>query len=310
MSLMRARWILIIALFAASAAGQPADNAEGPTTHQEVARIARAQGELGLRAYEAGRWAVALGHFENAHRRVAAPTFLLFTARCQAKLGQLLRARDSYRGVRDTKLDADAPEQFRQAVIDARTELAALATRIPTLRVKAPAKARVAIDGRPAAAALSEGIQLDPGPHEIVVTLPGGETRRERTTLSEGANAIVDATSAVRGASRNVQPKRKKQGVGAAPLVAFGVGAAGLVVGAVAGAVAWGQAEDVKDQCKGKTCPVGVKDDAEQANRIALASTIGFVIFGVATATGTVLLTIEPSNSTTGAHRLTLGGVF
>ncbi len=306
---MRARFILIALLCAASAHAQPLEPAEAPPANPTATDQARQHGERGLSAYEAGRWTEALRSFERAHQLVPAPTFLLFIARCQAKLGQLLQARDNYRRVRDTRLSPDAPQQFQDAVVQARTEVAALATRLSKIRVTAPGALRVEIDGELAAAGLKTGLERDPGRHEVVAHFPGGESRKEIVVLQEGANVVVNVA---RPDDRRLDaPPAKKTGsrIGAAPVAAFGVGAAGLIVGGIAGALAWEQARDVKDQCEGNVCPSRVKDDADEANGLALVSTIGFAVFAVGTATGVVLLAVKPS-STTGVQRFTLSGAF
>ena len=306
---MRARWTLIALLCAASAHAQPVSPTEAPSANPAATAQATQHGERGLEAYEAGRWTEALGNFEKAQRLVPAPTFRLFIARCQAKLGRLLEARDNYRHVRDTRLGPDAPQQFRDAVLQARTEVAALATRLPKLRITAPGSHRVEIDGKRAVAGLKTGMELDPGRYEVVAHFPGGKSRKEIVVLQEGANVVVNVARPEEHMPPTPPAKKKGSPIGAAPVVAFGVGAAGLIVGGVAGALAWNQAGDVKDQCDGKVCPTRVKADADEASQMALVSTIGFAVFAVGTATGVVLLAVQPS-STTGVHRLTLSGAF
>ena len=176
------------------------------------------------------------------------------------------------------------------------------------VRVTAPGALRIEIDGKPAAAGLKTGLELDPGRHEVVAHFPRGKSRKEILLLQEGANVVVNAAQPEERKLAAPPQLKAASGIGAAPVIAFGVGAAGLIVGGVAGALAWNQAGDVKDQCEGKVCPSRVKDDGDEANSLAVVSTVGFVVFAVGTATGGVLLALQPSSSTSG--RLSLSGSF
>ena len=84
--------------------------------------------------------------------------------------------------------------------------------------------------------------------------------------------------------------------------LAFGVGAAGIAVGSVFGALALSQAGDVDDACPGGRCTrpedVGAQSDAQDAARTkGWVSTIGFGVGVVGVAAGVILLVThsEPS---------------
>jgi tetratricopeptide (TPR) repeat protein len=84
--------------------------------------------------------------------------------------------------------------------------------------------------------------------------------------------------------------------------VAFGVGAAGVAVGSIFGALALSQASDVEDACPGGKCgrndQVGPQADAQDAARTkAWVSTIGFGVGVIGVAAGIVLLATQSEPS-------------
>jgi hypothetical protein len=85
-------------------------------------------------------------------------------------------------------------------------------------------------------------------------------------------------------------------------LVAFGVGGAGLAVGAITGIIALGKAGDLKDTCNAdKTCPPSEKDNVDSYKSMGTISTIGFIVAGVGGAAGLVLLLTAPTESSSSA---------
>jgi len=85
--------------------------------------------------------------------------------------------------------------------------------------------------------------------------------------------------------------------------VAFGVGGAGLVVGAITGIIALGKAGDLKDQCTaGKSsCPPTAQSDIDSYKSVGTISTIGFIVAGVGGVAGVVLLLTAPKDNGTSA---------
>ena len=84
----------------------------------------------------------------------------------------------------------------------------------------------------------------------------------------------------------------------------FAVGAVGLGVGAVFGALAISETSTVKSSCVNGTCPARVGDDLATAQRNGDVSTAAFIVGGAFAATGVVLLIALPgkkADATTGA---------
>jgi len=79
--------------------------------------------------------------------------------------------------------------------------------------------------------------------------------------------------------------------------VAFGVGAAGLVVGGITGVIALGKSGDLKDKCPDNNCPSTEQDNVDSYKSVGTISTIGFIVAGVGGATGLVLLLTAPKST-------------
>jgi hypothetical protein len=76
--------------------------------------------------------------------------------------------------------------------------------------------------------------------------------------------------------------------------ILLGVGGAGLVVGAVTGAVSLVKASHVKSQCTNDVCPTSTLGEANASRAIGNVSTATFIGGGVVAAAGVVLLVIRP----------------
>src|SRR5215471_15936936 len=129
--------------------GSLADSALAQTAADKA--TAREAATEGIRLYKSGKYADALDRLRRAQSLYDAPVHLLYIARAQDKLGQLVEASENYRLLDHYTLPAGAPAAWTSAVEDGRKELANLEPRIPKLRIVAtPANlkdAAVEIDG-------------------------------------------------------------------------------------------------------------------------------------------------------------------
>src|ERR1700759_5347182 len=82
----------------------------GPAGAQSAAdkATAREAATQGIGLYRAGKYADALDRLKRAQALYDAPVHLLYIARCQAKLGQLVEAAENYRLLDRYKLPSDA----------------------------------------------------------------------------------------------------------------------------------------------------------------------------------------------------------
>lgn len=169
---------------------------------------------------------------------------------------------------------------------------------IPTLVIaikdksgETPRDARVLIDGGGASAALGgRALEVNPGTHEMSVTLPSGERMVKSVTILQGQknqSVVFDFTPPeepmntlppqviVRDGSTNVPA-----------VVAFGVGGAALVAGIITGVVALRDGDDKAKNCDEIGCDSGDIDDYTLAH----VSTASFVLAGVGAALGLTFL--------------------
>ncbi|MEO5729008.1 MAG: hypothetical protein ABI134_17635, partial [Byssovorax sp.] len=264
--------------------------AQDATSRQEAARAA---GEEGLKLFTSGKWQEALEMFQRAESEFHAVTLVLYMARCQRMRGKLVEAGVLYQQIADEALGAGAPSQFLTAQTQAREELERLRRRIPSLVlvIKGATAGRVHVTVDGALVRVSEGasLELNPGEHALVATVEHAAPIHRTVTLNEGATAKLHLTFD--------EEAEGPPGSSAVPaLIVFGVGAVGLGVGAITGALALDEASDLKARClPTKRCPALDQARADAAGRLADASTIGFIAGGAAVVTGVVLLLVRPS---------------
>lgn len=164
--------------------------AAGAQTDAERA-AARSTAQAGDKAFKAQRYEEAAMYFARAEAIMHAPTLLLFLARSQAKLGQYVKARESYIKVLREQLAPDAPAAFVAAKRSAGEELPAVERKIATLTLVVPdvplAKLRVTIDDEPVPSAIvGVPYPIDPGEHHVVVQAEGYASDEARVKLPPG----------------------------------------------------------------------------------------------------------------------------
>lgn len=315
---MQTRWILAAALALVTLGGpalaQP-KKAEIEAAKKEAVAIA----DKGVEAFRAEKYQDAIDAFKKADQRFHVPKFLLYVARSQTRLGKLLAAKATYQSIIDEKLATYAPEEFFTAQADANKELAELENRIPSMRIEVnglPGGQRptVTLDGATLPAAdFGRPLLRDPGQHTIVVTVPGRppvtrevdlrEGRAESVILEPGVTAppvpTVTATAAPSGTgpmpSPNALPAEPKRGgLPALSLASWGVGAAGLVAGAVMGGLALGKHVEYNES--------PTREALEQGRMFSLVADIGFGTAIAGAAVGTIYWLATKPASDTGAQ--------
>jgi tetratricopeptide (TPR) repeat protein len=206
---------------------------------------------------EQGRWADACPLFQKAHDINSTGGTALQTANCYEKIGQPERALPLYETIVNLPDAGKNPERLRIAEERIRA-LRAAGVGQPKPPEPAPPPPEAQPDPAPAPAPSA----ASPAPP------PAG------TALPQPPGGAGDS-----GGSSRVPA-----------YVAFGVGGVGLAVGAVAGALALGDAADAKERCVDNVCPLD--DEAKRDSAIAKGwiSNIGFGVGAVGVAVGIVLL--------------------
>lgn len=275
------------------------------------------------RAFEAGKYELALELFDRAAAVVEAPTISLMQARTLVQLGRLAGAAEHYaRAQRIAPEDAENAA-FRSAAAEARAELELLRPRIPTLRIMltgAAAKtAEVTIDGRrlPPDQVSAEHL-LDPGTHSVVVKARAGASSGRTVELVERAREeivfnlepVVSVPASPAPAEAAVAPPSREHS--AEPRVAgwvvLGSGVAFAGAGAVFGGLALAHQSDLDAVCA-PGCPPEYEDDIRTFRVQRTLSYVGFALGATGIGIGLYLLLRSEPGGATAALSLSPRGV-
>jgi hypothetical protein len=295
---------------------------------------ARALGQEGQAALDKKDYATAEDRFRRADKMVHAPTLMLGLARALAAEGKYVEAQESYNRIVREGLPPGGGEAFKRAIDEAGKEVDTVTPKVGavTITVKTAAGAdvpdpQVVLDEHPInSASLGVRRAIDPGAHVVRVTATGFKPGEMKFTTTEGGSideplvleqdlsappptAAVPATTTgataaavSSGDTGTTQPSNARK---IAPFVAWGVGGAGLVLGAVTGIVALGKHSTLKDECTGGTCSSATaQDDLNSYHTMGTLSTVGFIIAGVGAAAGVVLFVTEPKSTPTTGLRV------
>jgi hypothetical protein len=160
-------------------------------------RAAARQAALeGIKALREQRYPAAIDLLTRAESVVHAPTHLLYLARAQAGMEQLVRARENYMKIVKENIDPSKPKAFHDAKQDAEKELAALEPRIPAITtVVEGAQGKpvtVTVDGNKVPSALV-GLPrpVDPGEHRLQASAEGMASDIATINVREGSNEKV-----------------------------------------------------------------------------------------------------------------------
>ena len=153
----------------------------------------------GIKLYQQGEYDDALDRMKRAQALYDAPVHLLYMARAQVKLGQLVEGAESYRRLVRTELDSKAPDVFRAAVTDGEEELSEVEPRIPGLTIKVDPSSveglTIKLDGEPISVAVL-GVErpVNPGTRTVVAEAPGYLQAQATTTLQEAEKQELSLT--------------------------------------------------------------------------------------------------------------------
>lgn len=270
---------------------------------------------------DAGDIAGACAKFRESGRLDPAVGTTFNIADCEERLGRLARAWTLFGEVTQRLPATDK----RHAVAQKRA--AALEPRLPKLSVKldasAPAGTRVVRDGvELGSASLGTALPVDPGEHVVVVSAPGRADRqfkliiseREIRTLEVAAGAAQESSGVaqpvVGGGQVDVQPAPRSK----SPVLGYvlgGIGVAGFVTGAVAGALVLQRKGVVDEHCDdAKRCDDEGLDAASSGKTLGVITTVGLVTGVVGVGAGTYLILSAGSREDARAASVSLSGRF
>lgn len=279
------------------------------------------------------RYAEALERVEEAERTFHAPTHLAMIGEALEGLGRLAEALATFEKLEAERLSAAAPQAFRRAKQQASTKARALSARVPSLavRVQGPpvGTASATLDGRAIDLAAGRAARVDPGERTLRVEATGFVSVARKVWLPARADVVdVEVTleratpTPPRAAAQPIAPTGAPEGKRSfwrsrtPAYTALGLGAAGLVVGAVTGGLSLARVSDLKTRCPNGACAPADQGNLDAAGALGTTSTVAFAVGAVLVATGAVLFVVnhpakrEPP--TVGLHLTAtgLGGSF
>jgi hypothetical protein len=323
-ALRRSRAAIILA-GALCGAVAPARAAEEPTpppnaaTSDAVRADARDAFRKGTELAKSARWDEALSNFERSYALHAHPITSYNIAYCERAVGHYTRAYSVFmRALREHKA-GEAGTLPANLLTSTEHNLEQIIERVARVRLSLkPMGARLLVDGRPLETAeaadgtklllggtreagpaekipVDTEVWLDPGSHVFVIShedaddnvvtrrfAPGG---RDTLELAAKAKAVVTihTSPAKHEKSTSLDPTWK--------FVAYGVGAAGIVAGSVAGMAALRKRSELVDECgpDRNQCPPESQSGIDSMKRYADVSTVGFVVGAVGVSVGTLL---------------------
>lgn len=286
-----------------------ADGSTAETLYQEGQRAAQAQ-----------NWELACKMFRESQEREPAPGTLLNLADCEENLGALLAARAHFEAA------AKAFHRGDDRIAYANKRAEALGARIPKLTVRlspnAPAGTTIERDGLTLGPSiLGAPASLDPGPHTLVVRVPGqpeeridvrltpGEAQELELPRANGANGNASSTTVAPAAFQSIPegPRSSGKGLRIVGWTALGVGAAGLAVGAVGGILTIGAKSDVDEHCRPGCDKTGL-DAQDRGRQWSTISTIGFAAGAVGVGAGITLLLLSSKHGDVSVQPVAGGG--
>lgn len=261
----------------------------------------------GADALDQGNASAAVEKLSAAWALLQTPVIGIALARAYDKLGQLIQARETALAI--VRMPR-APDETTLSIVarnDADKLASTVAPRVPhvliVLHGANPEDTNVKLDGNSIPpVALKVARQADPGTHSIVADTVDGRHVETTITLreSETKEAVVELPAAATISQKapdttpTVAPplavvSRERT---TSPVVWIGVtiAGAGLVVGAIFGAITFGTQSSLQSKCTiassdGKSvCPQSAASDLSFAQTSATISTIGFVALGVGAA--------------------------
>jgi hypothetical protein len=283
----------------------------------------------------AGRYEAACPAIRRSYELDPLPGVAFTLAECLAGAGKplaALKAYDAFRGL------ADALPPARREVFAEREQLAIsksahLNDLIPDLELDVPSNAPSTLILKRNGEVLDPGSygqreRLEPGDYSLLAENAGSVIWERHVHLAEGSHVRVSvpwaapppaapehapSTSGPRRDLRATEPDRRLA------YVAGITGAAGMVVGITAGAIAWNRKGDIERECPSDSCTASGQSAVHSARTAATVSTIGFGV-GLAGLAGAVVLWLIPHSSDTNIRTavvtephgasLRLGGAF
>jgi hypothetical protein len=261
--------------------------------------------DRGLAAMKAADYDKACPALAESNRLESLPGTLFTLAECEAFAGKLSQSLAHYGDYLERYAHLPPAQQVQQKRRSdrAREQRDALARKVPRLTLVLPASAPAATlvqrDGTTlGAASLGVALPIDPGTHRLTTQVPGGRQHVQSVALQEGEARILELeleAPEASGTAPMAAPGSPQPGHGAARvagIVVTALGASGIIVGSVEGAIAIHQKSVVDAQCPHFTCSVAGLTAVDGMRRAGLISTVAFGIGAAGIAGGVATLVV------------------
>jgi len=263
---------------------------------------ARSLAGEGYQALQEKDYATASDRFSRADALVHAPTLMIDWARSLVGLGKLVEAQERYEQIVREGVEPKAPKSWQRALADAATELAQLKPRLAwvTISVSGSNDAHVTIDGASVpSAAIGVRRAVNPGSLQVKAQADGFLSQKKSVTLSEGGEESVsfnlepDPDAHAAPAVKELPPPPPPKVEHHAPTmmyVAFGVSAAGFVVGGITGGLALSKRSDLIGVCNSdRDCQSTQAGTISDYRTFGTVSGVGFAVGVAGAGTGLAL---------------------
>ena len=291
-------------------AASPTDQAAAEALFNEAGQLA-----------DAGKYDQACPKFVESQRLGPTAGTLLTIGDCYERAGKLA---SSWGAFKEAEMFAgNAGDTARQA--EGARRAAALTPKLAKLTILVPLAAKVpGLEVKRDGSAIGEGqwgsaVPVDKGEHTIEASAPGRKPWSQVVRVdADGASASVDVPELAMGSSdAGAGPVHGSSTQKTVGMVLGGVGAAGLVVGAILGGLTLKKASDSTSggHCDANlaTCDETGLQLQHDARTMAHGSTAAFVIGGAMLATGIVLVAVAPKSrsapTSTGGLQVKVGPV-
>jgi hypothetical protein len=293
-------WALAAALTVALAHDARAQGATVAAATDEQKQAAQQAFLAALEKSKAGDHEGALAGFRASFAVVESPNTQLMIGRELAALNKLA---DAYRAIRAAeKLAQDASTvdaKYVEAAKAAALEADEMKKRIGMLRIDAGdlVVLEITVQGQNVPVdQKGELIPVDPGKVPVVLRSAKGIETREVDAMA-GSESVADFKPATPpppaeddpSASGGFDPFDGGSDQRTTAYVVGGVGAAGMVLFGVFGALHLSTFGDLEDQCPGNVCPASLQGDADSGKTYQTVANVGLVVGAVGLAAGTAL---------------------
>ncbi len=270
--------------------------AVAPFAAADEAREAEAKREFesGLEQERAGQAADACVHFRRALERMRVSGPLEKAAQCDAREGRYVDA-----VAKEDELLSTLPDEHpdRAAHASARAAWVAKIAKVTFVARRGAERARVLVDGG-RSAALGVAMDLDPGGHDVAVSIQGAETTTKRISIPAGATLRIEVPFDGSGGGLSGLT------IGGATSLALG-GAAAIVAG-VTGGLVLSHKSAADDACPAALSSPACTDAIDAGRGLLVPNLVSWIVAGVGVGVGVTLLVVEATRGS-GTARLVAG---